>query len=385
MPMTIQSDARFTSSLKISSRVAGAIAVLVAGLVLVGWQLDLEALKRILPGLVAMNPATAIAFILCGASLWLLAAGQPGRTMRRVARALAGTAVLIGLLKLCATAANWDAGVDKLFFSTKLDIDLIYPNRMAPTTAFNFVLIGLALMLVDVETKNRLRPAQWLALVVALIALVAVVGYLYGVRNFTGFAAYIPMALNTAAAFLMLAAGLFLARPDRGLMAIVTGDTLGSVLVRRLLPAIILIPALLGWLRLAGQQAGLYPTEVGVALTVMGNIIFFVVLFWWNAGLLGRMDSERKRAHEALRRAHDELEIHIQERTKDLVMANKQLKREVAQASGGGPPACQRIQPQADRSLARSPRHHRYRRKDHRRERRHGGGDRSYTNGTHRY
>ncbi len=327
--MTIQSDDRFISSLKTSARVAGAIVVLVASLVLVGWQFDLEALKRVLPGLVAMNPATAVAFILCGASLWLLAADQAGRNTRRLAKALAGTAVLIGLLKLGVIAAGWNVGVDQLFFGTKLDIDPIYPNRMAPTTAFNFVLIGLALMLVDVETKGRLRPAQWLALVVSLIALLAVIGYLYGVGKLTGFAAYIPMALNTATAFLMLSSGLFLARPDRGLMAVVTSATLGGVLVRRLVPATILIPALLGWLRLAGQRAGLYPTELGVALTVVGNIVFFLVLLWWNAGLLGRMDTERKGAHEALRQAHDELESRVQERIKDLVMANKQLKREV--------------------------------------------------------
>jgi signal transduction histidine kinase len=334
--MSIQSDARFASSLKTSSRIAGAIIVLVAGLVLVGWQLDLEGLKRVLPGLVAMNPATAIAFILCGASLWLLVADQAGRNTGRIAKALAGTAVLIGLLKFCALAAGWHVGVDQLFFSTRLDIDPIYPNRMAPTTAFNFVLIGLALMLADVETKGRLRPAQWLALVVSLIALLAVVGYLYGVRKLTGFAAYIPMALNTATAFLMLAAGLFLARPDRGLMAIVTSDTMGGVLVQRLLPAIILIPALLGWLRLAGQRAGLYPTELGVALTVVGNIVFFLVLLWWNVGLLGRMDTERKGAHEALRRARDELEIRAQERTKELVMANKHLRREVRERKRAG-------------------------------------------------
>ena len=43
---------------------------------MVGWTLDIGVLKRILPNLVAMNPVTAVSFVMAGVSLFLL---RPGR------------------------------------------------------------------------------------------------------------------------------------------------------------------------------------------------------------------------------------------------------------------------------------------------------------------
>ena len=59
------------TSLHAFSGVAGAVAVVVGCLVLAGWVFDVDLLKRVVPGLVAMNRATALAFVVSGASLWL--------------------------------------------------------------------------------------------------------------------------------------------------------------------------------------------------------------------------------------------------------------------------------------------------------------------------
>ena len=72
MPHTAPRQARRSATL---------IAVFVALMgtsVLTGWALDFEPLKRVLPGMVAMNPVTAIAFLLAAGSL-LLAARSSGQ------------------------------------------------------------------------------------------------------------------------------------------------------------------------------------------------------------------------------------------------------------------------------------------------------------------
>ena len=42
---------------------ASALAILVGCMVVVGWTLDVGVLQRVLPGLVAMNPVTAVSFV----------------------------------------------------------------------------------------------------------------------------------------------------------------------------------------------------------------------------------------------------------------------------------------------------------------------------------
>jgi hypothetical protein len=54
-----------------AARLAGALAVLAGGLVLVGGTLDLAALKNILPGWLSVKPNPTLAFVLTGPALLL--------------------------------------------------------------------------------------------------------------------------------------------------------------------------------------------------------------------------------------------------------------------------------------------------------------------------
>ena len=160
---------------------------------------------------------------------------------------------------------------------------------------------GLSLLLLDVRVRCDFWPAQLLALMACLASLLALIGYAFGTKALYGFASYIPMALHKALTFIVLSAGLLCARPDRGVMRVLTSDSAGGFMARRLLPAVIFVPVVLGWLRLKGEQAGLYDTELGVALMVLLSIVVFGVLIGLSARLLYRTDIERGRVEEELR------------------------------------------------------------------------------------
>jgi signal transduction histidine kinase/CheY-like chemotaxis protein len=290
------------------SRVFDLAVIAIGSLALIGWALDIETLKSVVPGMVAMNPGgTALGFLLSGASLWLLSNENVIPRQRKVALALAGCVTLIAVIRLLAYQWDWDFGPDRMLFPHKLAAyDPI--NRMAPNTAVNFLLIGLALLLLDVQVRG-IRPSELLALAAGWIALLALIGYSYSAIALTGIESFIPMALITAVAFFLISAGVLAARPAVGIMAVLTNAGSGGGMARRLLPAAILIPYLVGWLRWMAQQQGMFEEVMGLSLFVLTNIMIFTALIWWNAAGLNRADAALQRARaeaEAANRAKSE-------------------------------------------------------------------------------
>ena len=293
--MTSQSNSVLTSSLKSFSGASSFIVIAIGCLVLLGWILDIVILKSVFPGLVTMKANTALAFVLAGVSLWLLQPDSTEQSARRIAQACALAVALLGLLTLSEYLFGWDLNIDQLLFrDPQTDPEISNPGRMAPATALNFLMLGAALLLLDVEARCSHYPAQWLALAALLTSVIALVGYGYGVQALYRTTPYSGTALHTALAFLALSIGLLCARPNRGLMVVISSSSLGGLTARRLLPAAVLILLGLGWLRLLGQQAGFYDTEFGLALMVAFGMAALTVVIWRAARLLDQTEAERR-------------------------------------------------------------------------------------------
>jgi diguanylate cyclase (GGDEF)-like protein len=303
---------RVTVTLRAVSRVAAVIPIIVSVLVLLGWWGDIELLKRIVPGLVAMNPATAIGFLCLGIALAILVRhpAQTGVSVpHRIAEGLALFAALLGFFKVLAITGIVDLGIDQILFHQKLVAsDFGLPNQMAPNTALNFILVGLALMNID-RRLSRWWPSQFLTVVAAMSSALALMGYAYGVKSFYGIGAYIPMALHTAMTFFVISIGILCARPERGIMAVVSSGSSGGVMIRRLLPAVVILPAALGWIQLEAQKAQLVDPDFEMWLLVVLIMSVFAILVGWNGRLLFRADIDHANAEKMLayQATHDAL------------------------------------------------------------------------------
>ncbi|HEX5364534.1 MAG TPA: ATP-binding protein, partial [Gallionella sp.] len=157
-----------------------------------------------------------------------------------------------------------------------------------------FVLLGSALLL-DGKTRRSGVSISALSLLMALLALAAGLVYLYDTDNLYGLGHIMQLAAHTALAFIVLAAGLLCSLPEHGVVALLRRRDSGGALARRLLPVTLLLPVLIGWLKLEGVRAGLYEPDFGMVLVALVYIVIFGLSVIWVAHFLSRIDAERER------------------------------------------------------------------------------------------
>ena len=265
-----------------------AVAALV---VLAGWTFGVPVLTTFGARGVAMNPLTAVCFLLLAVSLLFALPGAERRAERWAAGAPAAAAGLLAGAKL-ATLRSLN-GPDAWMF--RASIDAASPvNRMAPNTALLMLLLAAAIVLIDVELEGNRRPAPLLVLLALSVTLVVLVGFLFGVPDLYGWGSSIPMARNTALAFVFLELAILGGRVEHGLTRIFVGSRSGSVTARRLMPAAVILPLAIGYARLVGQRRGLYGSEFGVVLLSLAMVAGFATLVWWTACSIDSLDAARE-------------------------------------------------------------------------------------------
>src|SRR5262249_30325811 len=153
-------------------------------------------------------------------------------------RLLALLVALLGLAGILEYAFNLNLGIDQLFFVDRASDGILRPGQMAPITAINFLLTGLAFLLLDstvVIGRHRLQPAQFLALAINTAASIALLDY---VLHSNTPSAHTPRSTLTQFA---LSIGLVCARTTGGVGALIVSRSLGGDLTRRLWPATVAV------------------------------------------------------------------------------------------------------------------------------------------------
>lgn len=275
------------------------IIILANLLVLCGWLNGIDVLKNPIPGQIPVAPTTAACFLLAAVNFHLLANKAEGsETIARLDWIIRTVVALIAAVALIILGINYLPDtindLEQALFSIKLEaIDQFAPGRMSPSTALYFLLLSIATLLFD---HNRRFPwAQLIILATLFLALLNLVGYLYGLPELCGLGAFTRIAAPTALGFILLGTAMLMIRPYQRVSHLLTNDTTGGMTARTILPVALICPITLGWIGSLGQECGLWNWSFAAAFMVVASIFVFCSVLAALSCKLERMDRERSR------------------------------------------------------------------------------------------
>lgn len=284
-----------------SIRIAASLFVFfVSAIVLFGWTVGSSVLTRLHPDLPVMVPNTAACLLMMAVVLAFCGLERP--TLRcRIATAIAGgLTFLIGSLTFAEYLFDAGLGIDGILLRSAQSV--VYetnPGRMAPHTALAMMTAGPAIAFLC--RKKRLgQLSEIFAILTLAIAFSALLGHIFGAQAFQGLSKANGMALHTAVSLAVLSAGLLVANPRSLIIGLFFSKTLGGAAARRLLPVAVLVPTVIGFLEIRGNEWEWFNVGFGTAGGTLISTVLLVSFIIYFARMVHRADISRRSAERAM-------------------------------------------------------------------------------------
>ncbi len=259
-----------------------AYAIVVGITVLTGWIFQIERLTDWTNEGISMFPNTAIGAVCLGIALIAATQGSK-RGTRSVAITSAGFAAIIGGATLFEHLTSINLGIDTLLFTPTFgQRAAASPLRMGPPASFSYLVLGIAIILALRNALGR-RLAVGISICTLFISLFSFTGYFFGANALFGIARYTGIAFATTTVIAAVSLAMMPLVPEFGLVSALTKKDAGGALLRRLIVPVIVIPFLLGWLRIQGEALGYFDALFGTALRTICEIALLVALIFWTA------------------------------------------------------------------------------------------------------
>jgi PAS domain S-box-containing protein len=290
--------------------IALALYAFVGGFVsFIGWMADIPRLADWYGHGITIQPNTTITVMSAAAAVTLISFGY-----FRFSSVLAAVVASIGLASVVQTASGIDLGINTfLMFGREWGrAGVVIPGLMGPPSAVSWTLIGTSLLFLlfskrhnSKEFKQTRTASVTLAAVAMGISTLSLIGYIYGAEALYTLPRYSVIALQTATFIFAVSLGIVLSIPESGPMRVFGEAGPAGILARRLVPALVILPILIGFIRLGGERWGYYDLAFGSALRTVVEIVLLLALLWWAGNAITRHAKQAEDSQTALKHLAD--------------------------------------------------------------------------------
>jgi signal transduction histidine kinase len=301
-------DEKIIDRFRLFSRACSVLTGLIGLAAIIGLKYDIIFLKSVFPQYVVMKANAALAFLFTSFSLILKQENNSTSLFRTVlANGLAFLVFVIGFLTLMEYVLGVDLHIDQLLIKVVPSPGEAVPlGRIAPLTAITFIIVSISLFILNI--KHLVIVSQICGFIVGLYGITVIIGTTYHTYVGVQIVSYSYASLHAAVNFLLISMAVMFAHPDTGIPGVLTNNTSTAKAMRRITPLVIMLPIILGFLRILGTRAGLFDVESGLSYLISTLITIFLIYMFVSAKWMELLETKLRKNIIELEQSNKELE-----------------------------------------------------------------------------
>ncbi|MGB8492735.1 MAG: PAS domain-containing protein [Bacteroidales bacterium] len=250
--------------------------------------------KRLEPYWIHMTGSTALNLGLILLALIAILKFRESRLKTIIPIAAGSLIIIYSIFAIIADIAikliGNEADIKEISF---LDLFTRTDAQMPVVLASVFLFTGFILILLTYDTHRTSNIAHILLFPAGIISYFIPVAYFLGVYSINEFKD-IAIGFSTGVALCFVFIAILFIRPGTWLMGVFLSKNPGGIMARKLIPALMLLPLVIGWLRIMGERSEIYKSEVGEVLVALIYTGSFILLIWMSARSVNRSSEKLK-------------------------------------------------------------------------------------------
>ena len=216
--------------------ILNSIILLFGIITFVGWITGFDNLASIRGRYIPMSRDTALFFILLG-SISILLLNKKSENVIKLIKFMTLFIAVYGSFKFAEYFIHFDLTFEDLWLPASEGTDLYPVKRMSPYTGFLYMLSGVAIFLSVQKNNKKVKEniSAIFGVIIFLLSFVAVTGYIFDSPLLYG-SGIIPIAVNTAIAFMFLGFSIILSTHNSYIVNYVTSNKILKTLLLTFIP-----------------------------------------------------------------------------------------------------------------------------------------------------